>query len=54
MLLPVVAPLSPPAQLAILVAAGAAVYVLATALFARKVVAPMWESWRAVSPRAAR
>jgi lipopolysaccharide exporter len=52
-LLPFVAPLSPAAELAVLVAAGAAVYVLATALFARKVVAPMWESWRSVSPGAA-
>lgn len=45
-LLPLAGSLSPPAGLALLVAAGGAVYLGATAVFARGTVAPMWTSLR--------
>lgn len=41
-------------ELALLTVAGVVAYVVATALFARSVVAPMWGGWRGVSPGAAR
>ncbi len=54
LLLPATESLSPPVALAVLVAAGAAVYAASAAVFARSVVAPIWAGWRGAGMGAAR
>jgi PST family polysaccharide transporter len=53
-LLPFVASLQPAAELAVLTMAGLVAYAIATAVFARSVVGPIWGGWRGVSAGAAR
>jgi len=54
LLLPSVDSLTPLAALAVLTAAGVAVYAAAAAVFARGVVAPIWAGWRGAGMGAAR
>jgi hypothetical protein len=54
LLLPSVDSLAPLAALAVLTAAGVAVYAAAAAIFARGVVAPIWAGWRGTGIGAAR
>lgn len=54
LLLPATDPLAPAAELAVLAAAGTAVYAGAAAVFARGVVAPIWAGWRGAGIGAAR
>jgi hypothetical protein len=45
--------LTPSLALAVVVAAAVLAYLGAAAVFARRVVAPIWAGWRGVSPGAA-